>query len=89
MLRKNYGRKGWDAKKKVVSLKAFDAKTNWLAVKTAVGRVGGWREMGASLRGHGLWSNGTFAVESITKLRSEDNDWGHKSVCDSDLWSVE
>jgi hypothetical protein len=27
-------------------------------------------------------------LEDVTKQRSEDHDWEHRSLCDSDLWSV-
>jgi hypothetical protein len=77
------------AKKKslVVSLKVLDAKTNWLAVKTAVRRVGGWCEMAASLRGRGPWRNGTFTVRSRYQA-AQWRQWLRALVCDSDLWSV-
>jgi hypothetical protein len=28
------------------------------------------------------------ALEAVTKLRSEDRDWEHQPICDSDLYSV-
>jgi hypothetical protein len=27
-------------------------------------------------------------LEAVTKQRSEERDWEHQSLCDSDLWSV-
>jgi hypothetical protein len=54
----------------------------------AVRKVGGWCEMAASLRELKSGKRERPLLEDVTKQGSEDLNWEHWSVCDSDLKSV-